>query len=293
MDPHSLGILKRSNFEDAPRDILEKFNFPYRIEQENRIIGEVEGVVATSKTIYRTLRDYETRVKNPLWMPPGVKTEDFYPRRIDECSAAIALLSEATGADETEIVNLLKTKVVFLEISRTARTKKKSVLLKAFDEMTNKDHALLILNVDRESPIYGTIRKTLSGMRDRKGIILLNRRITDAEVAQLSALANVYVSASVMEGWGMSVQQAAASRCAIISSKHIPFVTEILKGNALIILKNVSRLYAEKMDIMVNEPNFRNFLAAKAYRISRDNSWQSLTAGLISDMQKNGILPQR
>jgi hypothetical protein len=247
--PHSLGIMKRKNYEDAPADVIEKFSFPFRIKEENRIIGESDGVVATSNAIYRTLRDYEAKGKNLLRMPPGINTDDYRPRRIGECPSAIALLCRATGLNETEIANLLKTKVVFLEISRTARTKKKSVILKAFDSMKSKDQALLIINVERDSPLYSTMYRMRSGMDHRDSVILLDHGVMATEAAELFALANVYVSASVMEGWGMSVQEAAASRCAIVSSKHIPFVTEILEENALVVRKDVSRLYAEKMDI--------------------------------------------
>jgi glycosyltransferase involved in cell wall biosynthesis len=122
-------------------------------------------------------------------------------------------------------------------------------------------------------------------------VILIDNYLTDKEVQQLHSLANVFITPSLSDPWGMSAQEGAASRSAIISSKNVAFSVQVLKDNALIVNKNYSRLYAEKMDIMIKEPTLRRRLASNAHKlVATEYSWKALAESLIDDMKKRKMI---
>lgn len=290
--PHSLGVLKRRNYKNASARVVRILNFPSRIRNEERIISQAEGVVSTSNKINATLSaEYKSRVKNHFWFPPGVNTDVFKPRRINQCERGLSILQEKLSIDKDEALNLIKAKIVFMEAGRTTKSKQKDMVLKAFSRIENKNQAFLIMNVDPKGDAYRRIKKVYTNLENRKNILLIERHVTDEEIAQIFSFANVYITASLMEGWGMAVQEAAASKCAIISSKHVPFATEALKENALIVNKNSARLYAEKMDIMIKEPTLRQRLASRSYKIASIHySWTALARDLIKEMKKRKVV---
>ena len=289
--PHSLGILKKKNYKNAPEDVVKALNFPFRIKNEKKIISTVDGVVSTSSKIHKTLTKYGSKIKNHFWFPPGVDVKLFKPRKLRRCKNGIKVLKDALKLKRNQLINLITNKVLFLEVSRTAKSKQKDLVLKSFSRIKSKDSALLAMTVDKEPGLYEEILELYKRLKNRENIVILDRFLTKEEISEIFSLADVYVTASLMEGWGMAVQEAAASKCAIISSKFVPFVTEVLKDNAFIVNKNSPRLYAEKMDILIEEPNLRKRLASKCYKIVKKHySWYALTTKLIKKMKRRKII---
>lgn len=289
--PHSLGVLKRQRFRSASPEKIARFRFPYRIAQEERCIAQSDGVVITSREIERVLKQYRSRPERTFWFPPAVDTEVFYPRKINECLLALKIISKVLGITEKEALMLLEERVVFLELSRTARSKQKGLVLNAFASMSNWEKALLLMNVDVASPLYSGIMRSYrrSGVKG-ENIVLIDWFLNNEEVAQLFALAQVFVTASLMEGWGMAVQEAAASRCTVISSPFVPFVNEVLGDAALVVEENTPLAYAEKMDLLVDNVELREKLAEEAYSRSQQHSWVSSTRRWIEEMGKAGLI---
>ncbi|MCP3686690.1 MAG: glycosyltransferase family 1 protein [bacterium] len=288
---HSLGILKKKNFKKAPKKLIQSLKFPSRIKFEKKVISTVDAVVSTSNKINSTLSEYNVKMKNHFWMPPGVDTRRFRSRKINQCKRGLKLLGNLLRMEKKEVINILRSNVVFLEASRTAKSKRKIGVLKSFARIKNRDQAFLIINVDPNTKLYERIKYVYDHLKYNKNILLVDRRLKAIEMQQIFSLSNVYITASVMEGWGMAVQEAAASKCAIISSKYVPFVTEILKDNVLLVTKNFPRLYAEKIDIMIQEPHLREKLANKCYKItSKHYGWEPLTKKLLLNMKKKGII---
>jgi glycosyltransferase involved in cell wall biosynthesis len=287
--PHSLGILKRANYKKASKKVIKALNFPTRTKYEEKIISTVDGVVATSGKIDSTLAKYKSKVKNHFWCPPGIDTGIFKPRTLDQCKEGINALKENLKLNKKEVLDLIKTKIVFLEVSRTAVSKQKDIVLKAFSRINNYNNAVLIMLAYNGTPVHEHLMDVHNNLKNKDNIILFDRYLSKEEITQIFSFANAYITASLMEGWGMAAQEAAASHCAIISSKFVPFATEVLKDNALIVNKNYPRLYAEKMDILIQEPHLREKLARKVYKItSKHYSWIALSNKLISKMKKRG-----
>jgi len=290
--PHSLGILKKENYRRASRKVIQALKLPSRIRHEERIISEVDGIVSTSNKINGALSsEYESRVPSHLWFPPGVDTTVFKPRTINRCQRGLKVLEEQLGLTEEDAANLVKTRIIFMEAGRTAKSKQKDTVLRAFSRMEGKDRALLVMNLDKAGDGYERIQKVCTSLEDTNNIVLIHEYLEEEALAELFSFSNVYVTASLMEGWGMAVQEAAASKCAVISSKYVPFATEALGDSALIVNKNHARLYAEKMDIMISEPNLRQRLANMSYKkASTEYSWGALTRRLLTEMKKRRMV---
>ena len=289
--PHSLGILKRENYVREPRRKVKSFNFPSRIRDEERVISMADGVVSTSNVIRKIFDRYRSKPRNHLRFPPGIDKSYYRPRKIERCNRILAVLMKLLGLSREDVIGLLKAKVVFLEVSRTAATKQKDVLLKAFSRMENRDEALLIMTIDHEAGVYDYILDVYDKLKNKDHIILIGKVLAEKEMAELFSLADVYITASVMEGWGMSVQEAAASRCAVISSKYVPFVNEVLKEHAIVVEKQNAKHYSKTIDLLVKNTRLRNELADKIHRlVTKHYSWNALTRKFIQDMEEKRII---
>lgn len=85
---------------------------------------------------------------------------------------------------------------------------------------------LFITNIKEDDPLGEYL---INKAKDLDYFIYLNFP-TDKEVELLYNLTDIYISASSMEGFGMSVQQASASGKPCIFSQYIPFGVEYLLG---------------------------------------------------------------
>lgn len=291
--PHSLGILKKDNYKDSSTNSIRRFNFPSRIQFEERVISEVDGVVSTSTKIKNTLKRYDARVKNHFWFPPGVDDKIYRTRKKEECRQGLKVLNDMVGSQGKDIEKLIKNKVFFVEVSRTADTKKKDKAMEFFTKAKNNDKAMLVVTADKKTEIYDKIYKTYKSLREKgnDNIFLIDEFLTKEKIAQIYDLADVYITTSVQEGWGMAVQEAAASDCAILSSDKVPFVTEVLKSNALVVKNYGPKEYSRKIDKLITHSRLRKKLAKDTKKQVGDNySWVALSTQLIADMKKKKIM---
>lgn len=220
--PHSLGALKRRNVDPSAYPDLR---IDERIAAEHRVLDAVDGVVATSVAIRDSAQhDYGSSAE--YFLPPGVDHERFRPRTADECATVWDFLAGQMGAAATELRN----RPLVLEISRTDTTKRKDVLLRAFAAVVDRDpRPLLAVTID---DINQRLHDELCSLISQLGI--------DSDVAVLGSVwerlpclyseAAIYCTPSIMEGFGMSAQEAAAAGTAVIASDRVPFATEYLLG---------------------------------------------------------------
>jgi len=218
--PHSLGAVKKRNM---PPETWEKLRVDERIATEKEFIGRLDYVAATSSLIRDSLRnDYGREMS--LFLPPCVNPQRFFPREIKPDHEIWDFLSKTSGVPKDE---LQKSRFI-TEISRTDQTKRKDVLIRAFGRARKKHPDIrLIISIDQsEEKLY----KELTGLIDELGlkdsVIVLGHEA--ARLPFLYALTAVYCSPSIMEGFGMSVQEAAATAVPVIGSDKIPFVDEYL-----------------------------------------------------------------
>lgn len=221
--PHSLGKLKKQNTQSSDWDDLR---IAERIDEEKAIVREVDHLVHTSAAMEQSLRD-DYGVAASIFLPPGVDTERFEPDRARADRKALDLLAGLLPLDTAEIEEA----PLVAEISRTVATKRKDVLIKAFAEVRRDvPDALLAVSIDEHA---GELHDELVSLIEELGLrdaVAVLGSVWDF-VPSLYAHSWVYCTPSVMEGFGMSIQEAAACRVATVASSRVPFAVEYLLGD--------------------------------------------------------------
>ena len=221
--PHSVGTLKKRNMEPAR---WEDLRVDERIETEQRLIGALDGVASTSAAISEALAaDYDW--SDPLFLPPCVDPERYQPREVADDDPVWAALCEGSGASLEQI----RGRKIVTEISRTDRTKRKDVLLRAFARVREQapDSFLVVTIDDDQQPALATELRGLARDLGLQGHVAVLGSVWDL-LPSIYAVTDVYCTPSVMEGFGMSIQEAAATGVPAVSSDLVPFAVEYLRG---------------------------------------------------------------
>ncbi|MFW5653859.1 MAG: glycosyltransferase, partial [Planctomycetota bacterium] len=220
--PHSLGALKKRNMDPST---WENLRIDERINNEKDLIKEIDGAAATSTAIRDTfLNDYDYECK--FFLPPCIDEHRFHPLPSDRVAPIYPFLAEHCEHSEEEI----RKRRIITEVSRTDRTKRKDVLIKAFAEV-RKSHpdTLLAVSIDPHAgQLHDDLQQLIDDLDVRRDVVVLG-----SVWAQLPILYNAthtFVTPSVMEGFGMTSQEAAATGKPVISSDLVPFVCEYLIG---------------------------------------------------------------
>lgn len=221
--PHSLGTLKKKNTRPSTWDSLR---IDERIANEKLVIEEVDSGVATSSAIRNTLiEDYGHHPRYSL--PPCVDTERYRPR-VEGCDQTWSFLARLSARSEGE----LKKRQIVTEISRTDQTKRKDVLIRAFARVRERipGITLAIALDDRAGAPYEAAMTLIHDLDLKRDVIVLGS-VWD-QLPCLYAITSVYCTPSVMEGFGMSAQEAAATGKPVVSSDLVPYAVEFLLGEA-------------------------------------------------------------
>lgn len=220
--PHSLGAVKKLNMSP---DTWADLRIDERIAVEKTLIGELDGVAATSSRIRRSLlEDYGH--ESDLFLPPCVDSERFFEHELPAEHDNWIFLSEMTGLSPEEVRRCR----IVTEISRTDTTKRKDVLIKAFAAVheTLPDTLLVVAIDDTETELSAELKGLIRDLGIESHTAAVGN-VWD-RLPDLYAASAVYCSPSVMEGFGMAVQEAAATKVPVVSSDLVPFVTEYLVG---------------------------------------------------------------
>jgi glycosyltransferase involved in cell wall biosynthesis len=185
----------------------------------------VDAIADTSIVIRDALlKDYH--VRSDVFLPPCVSVERFHPRRIGKNHEIWSFLSKLSGLSVPEIQRFK----IITEISRTDTTKRKNVLIDAFSRVhrDNPDTFLIVAIDENEESLASTLKSQI----EAAGIASHTAAIGNEwnRLPDIYAVTDVYCTPSIMEGFGMSAQEAAATRVPVVSSSLVPYVTEYLLG---------------------------------------------------------------
>ena len=220
--PHSLGAFKKHNMDPST---WEDLRIDERIANERDLIGRIDGAVSTSTAITDTfINDYGHRPA--YFLPPCVDVDRYGPRDNDECDHIWSFLE--SHSDHT--VDELRSRHIITEISRTDRTKRKDVLIKAFAQVREQMPGVLLVVAlyERAGAPYEEAMALIRDLNLTRDVVVLGS-VWD-QLPCLYAITDVYCTPSVMEGFGMSAQEAAATAVPVVSSDLVPFATEYLLG---------------------------------------------------------------
>lgn len=222
--PHSLGEIKKRNVSE---DRWDDLRIDERIQIERELLPKLDGVAATSDTIKDSLvNDYGCPTE-PLFLPPNVETERYYPHKISRDDSVWNFVAEHSGLPPERI----KACKIVTEISRTDTTKRKDVLIKAFAKAHKQiPDTFLLVSIDEHEPkLHAQLTGLIEELRIKDYVAVVGN--VHHVLPKLYAITSVYCTPSIMEGFGMSVQEAAATKVPIVSSDKVPFATEYLLGD--------------------------------------------------------------
>lgn len=222
--PHSLGAIKDKIISPHLRSALRMRE---RLESEKTIIEDVDGIGITSSIIKTTLRRTYQFDGKLIWLPPCVEIDRYHSRHIPKSDPIWHFLSQRSGLPIEEIHK----RRIISEISRTDKTKRKNVLINAFaDLLRSTPDTFLILSIDDHQKDLANELITLIHERHLNPSIAVVGSVWD-QLPKIYAISDIYCTPSVMEGFGMSAQEAAATKVPVISSDKVVFVTEYLLGD--------------------------------------------------------------
>ena len=225
--PHSLGAVKKRNVKPEQ---WENLRIEERIANEKTIVQEIDYAAATSATIRKSLIEDYHFAHTPLFLPPCINPERYHPRELASDHYIWDFIAEHSSLTSTEI----RSRIIITEISRTDTTKRKNILIQAFARMHQKyPKTLLVLTIDK---IQKALADELLNMIKSFGItdnVVVLGSVWD-ELPDIYAATDIYCTPSIMEGFGMTPQEAAATSVPVISSDLVPFVVEYLLGTEVI-----------------------------------------------------------
>lgn len=222
--PHSLGCIKKSN---VAHDQWEALRIDERIAIERDLIEQVDGITATSSVIQTALEVEYGYSGRTIFLPPCVDSERYRPRAIADDAPIWAEISKRLGSSRPADV---RTRQIVTEISRTDGTKRKEVLLRAFARVQKEiPQSLLVIAIDeKQQPLAGKLQQLILDLGLKQHVAVVGSIAT--WLPDLYAISAVYCTPSVMEGFGMSAQEAAASGVPVVASHLVPFAGEYLLG---------------------------------------------------------------
>ena len=297
--PHSLGSLKKRNVDPSTWAGLR---IDERIAHEKALLKSLDGGVATSTTIRDTFaQDYDYQAD--YFLPPCVDEVRYRVREERDLEPVWTFLADHGGPTAEQ----LKRRKLITEISRTDKTKRKDVLLKAFAMVKKRvPEALLVVSIDpRAEPLHGTLLQLIrdSGLQD--DVIVVGS--VWEQLPLIYSASRVYCTPSVMEGFGMSAQEAAASGKPVVASNLVPFVCEYLLGEdpeqvqvngrtvsfgqaGVVVPADFVEGFAEAVTRLLQDDARRRRMGARAREITVPYfTWRHMTAKLLSDL---GVAPK-
>ncbi|MDX1687700.1 MAG: glycosyltransferase [Candidatus Promineifilaceae bacterium] len=287
--PHSLGAVKKRNM---PPETWEDLRIDERIAVEKTIVPQLDAVAATSSLIRQSLQD-DYDVEEILFLPPCVKTERIYPRDIDSDHDIWGFVADHVPLSADEV----QQRQIVTEISRTDETKRKDVLIKAFAQV-HEQHpkTLLLVSIDdTEEELAADLRGVIDDLDIASSVAVVGY-VWD-ELPDLYAITSVYCSPSVMEGFGMSVQEAAATKVPVVGSDLIPFVREYLLGDdvekrplaeeedpllvgegAIVVPADNVEGFAQALKMLIEDEDLRRQMGESAYDMTIPYfTWKEMT----------------
>jgi glycosyltransferase involved in cell wall biosynthesis len=296
--PHSLGAIKKRNVNPEQWPVLR---IDERIKNEEEIIKNVDRIAATSAIIKNSLKEDYHYQELPLFLPPSVDPKRYHPREVDEGHPIWSFLSQHCDLSAAEIYN----SKVITEISRTDKTKRKSVLIRAYGKIVqNHPDTVLVVSIDRaEKALSTSLLELIKELGVQKRVAVVGS-VRD-ELPDIYAATDIYCTPSIMEGFGMTPQEAAATAVPVIASNLVPFAAEYLLGKVvnevgsengegfiqmgrggIVVPADDVNKFAQALNILLSDPDLRREMGEKAYEITIPYFTQENVVGkFLKDIQ--------
>jgi len=286
--PHSLGALKEENFRDKPADVVRALKFCERRAHERAVCSATGHFAATSEEIAERLHtQFGVPVESMFYFPPCVDRELFRAYSAEELAPVYDYLAERSGI---AVETLMASKIVF-ETSRMDRTKRKDLLLAAFSRVAREvdDCYLFIGGGPESSPLFAELKKQWDADPLLRGRACLLGFIPEEHLAPIFSLADVFASASEMEGFGMSACQAAGCGVAVVLSDLIPFGVQYAADAAILFRAGDEAALAAGIRQLLTDDDERRVRAAALAELTRALDWESVSQAFLDHLRRAGL----
>jgi glycosyltransferase involved in cell wall biosynthesis len=198
----------------------------------------------------------------------------------------------------------IRSRKIITEISRTDTTKRKDVLIRAFAKIqTEHPNTLLVITIDKNlDPVGLELVALIQALGVKQQVVVLGS-VWD-QLPDIYAVTDIYCTPSVMEGFGMSPQEAAATRVPTVSSNLVPYVTEYLLGTevskiafsddgrtvqkgagAIVVQADDVEGFAFALNLLLNDDSLRSEMGTRAYAATIPYfTWDHLVRVFLEDI---------
>lgn len=278
---HSLGLLKRDRIADPTPD-GSKFRYELRIGAEKKILDAADAVIALSRTERDALTGrYGTSDEKIRIVPGGVDIEAFH-LRLDKTD-----LQRQLGFTSDYLlftVGRLDPRKGFLELIEAIPP-----VVKALRETGKTVTFLVPIGPEQPSPDEKAYRDALLRRANELGVtdaIHWFHRLTDQELLEYYAAADLFLCPSPYEPFGLVLVEAFASGTPVVATSH--------GGPTDIVTHGVNGYLADPTDppafaarildaLLAPESERRRMRAAAAERARTRYAWPSV-ASAIADV---------
>lgn len=292
--PHSLGEIKKRN---VGRDQWLPLRIEARIENERNVLTMVDHVASTSSTISKSLvQDYGYQ-EPPLWLPPCISTDRFYPHEVARDAAVWKKLSEASGLSSDAIQNMK----IITEISRTDATKRKDVLIKSFARIKKiHPNVFLVITIEKtEGQLGQGLTQLIEELEISPNIAVLGS--VWEFLPDIYAISHIYCTPSILEGFGMSAQEAAATGVPVIASSLVPFAVDYLHNQGAVTSRNKTvsigkgaiivhpdevEGFADAINLLLSDEERRRSMGQNAYNLTIPQfTWPRMVENFLDNLK--------
>ena len=284
-NPHSLGDLKNFNLKKALPEDRSALRLCERMSHEINICLNTPFFASTSTEITNSLLSYYNVSEEKIfYFHPQVDGNIFRKYSPEELLPAYEYLSDNTKVN----IDVLRKSTIIFETSRMDKTKRKDLILEAFSKIyANYENVYLFIGGGPKNKLYEGLKKRLEDDKDLQKRAFLLGYIPEKFIGHLFYIADVYISPSEMEGFGMSVSQAAATKSQIIASDLIPFAKNFVAEYVEIFPNGDVDALAEAMRKVLDKPNLENI--KKLNELSQTLNWEAKTKEFIDFLKENNI----
>jgi len=285
--PHSLGSLKDKNFRDHPLDERRALRFCERRSHERNVCSQTRVFVATSEEIATQFRtNFGVSAEQIYYYPPCVDPAVFRPYEQHELEAAYRYASELSGIP----VGTLRAGSIVFETSRMDRTKRKDLVLDAFARVARqRDDVFLFLGGGPNNEVYDSLVAHRDANPDLAGRAFLTGFIPEEHIGPLFSMADVYMSASEMEGFGMSALQAAACGTALVASDLTPFAIQYVPDSAIIVPAGDVEGFAAGVQQLLDAEADRQERSRRLLERVKTLHWKEQTLAFVKRLKEVGF----
>ncbi len=283
--PHSLGELKDSNFRNRTIESRRDLKFCERRDHERMVCSRTRAFASTSTEMAEQLwTHYRVPVSNTFYFPPCLDTERFRVYEEHELSATYQYLADATSLP----IERLTSVTIIFETSRMDRTKRKDVVIAAFEKAA-ADHpdAILLIGGGPKSEIHNALAELIENNPALNRRVFLLGPIPDEHIGPLFSMAELYVTPSEMEGFGMSASQAAAASTALISSDMVPFAVNHVPNDAIICPAGDVGSFARAIGALLDDPEDRHNRAGRLAQCVDQFNWVNAAEQFINHLREH------